>query len=536
MWDRLCAELEHLKVGSERPQSTVVCSKMGFFPDFSIETWTLIAFVITLIAVYGYAPYGFFKKIGIRGPKPLPFIGTFLEYRKGIHNVDKDCFQKYGKVWGLYDGRQPVLGIMDTAMIKTILVKECYSVFTNRRDLGLNGPLRDAVSIVEDEEWKRIRSVLSPSFTSGRLKEMYKIILQHSSNLMKSLHKKVEADEVIEVKEVFGPYSMDVVTGTAFSVDIDSINRPTDPFVANIKRMVKFNLLNPLIVIVVLFPFLAPILEKMDVSLFPTQVLDFFYNFLKTIKSSRNKNEHKNRVDFMQLMVDSQISENNKEDTSSQKGLTDHEILSQAMLFIFAGYETSSSSLGFLAYNLATHPQIQKTLQEEIDETFPEKGQPTYEALMQMEYLDMVVNESSRLYPIGNRLERVAKASVEVNGVTIPKGTVVMIPVYTLHRDPALWPEPEAFKPERFSKENKDNIDPYAFLPFGAGPRNCIGMRFALLMIKLAIVKILQNFSFVTCKETHVPMELGKDGFTSPKNPIKLKLEPRTTVADSLSS
>ncbi|XP_022059754.1 cytochrome P450 3A27-like [Acanthochromis polyacanthus] len=509
---------------------------MGYFPDFSIETWTLIVIFLTLVAIYGYAPYGFFKKIGIQGPRPLPFIGTFLEYRNGIHNFDVKCFEKYGKMWGLYDGRQPLLAIMDTAMIKTILVKECYSVFTNRRDFGLNGPLRDAVSIVEDEEWKRIRSVLSPSFTSGRLKEMYTIMLKHSSNLIKNLQKKAEADAVIEVKEVFGPYSMDVVTSTAFSVDIDSINHPTDPFVANIKRMVKFNLLNPLLVLVVLFPFLMPLLEKMDVTFFPSEVLKFFYSFLKTIKSDRNKNEHKNRVDFMQLMVDSQVAEIKREDESSVKGLTDQEILAQAMIFIFAGYETSSSTLSFTAYNLATNPRVQKTLQKEIDETFPEKVRPTYDALMQMEYLDMVVNESMRLYPIANRLERMSKTSVEVNGVTIPKGTTVMIPVYALHRDPSLWPEPEAFKPERFSKENKDNIDPYAFLPFGAGPRNCIGMRFAQLMMKLAMVEVLQNFSFVTCKETDIPMVLANDGFTTPKNPIKLKLEPRKTAAYSPTS
>lgn len=78
------------------------------------------------------------------------------------------------------------------------------------------------------------------------------------------------------------------------------------------------------------------------------------------------------------------------------------------------------------------------------------QSRPTYEALMQMEYLDMVLNESQRLYPVGNRLERVAKASVEIKGVTIPKGTVVMVPIYALHRDPALWPEPEVFRPERY--------------------------------------------------------------------------------------
>uniref|UniRef100_A0A665SYC3 unspecific monooxygenase n=1 Tax=Echeneis naucrates TaxID=173247 RepID=A0A665SYC3_ECHNA len=399
----------------------------------------------------------------------------------------------------LYDGRLPVLVFMDTDIIKTILVKECYSVFTNRRDLGLNGPLYDAVSIAEDEKWKRIRSVLSPSFTSGRLKEVQK----HRCRMC--------LDEVIEVKEVFGPYSMDVVTSTAFSVDIDSINNPSDPFVTNIKKMVKFNFFNPLLVLTILFPFLEPVFNKMNLSFFPAEVMDFFYSTLEKIKSDRKKNDRK--VIHIRL--------------------TDHEILSQAMAFIFAGYETSSSTLCFLAYSLATNPHIQKTLQEEIDKTFPEKGQPTYEGLVQMEYLDMVMNESMRLYPIGNRLERIAKVSVEVNGVTIPKGTATVIPVYTLHRDPALWPEPEIFKPERFSKENKDNIDPYAFLPFGAGPRNCIGMRFALLMMKLAIVEVLQNFSIVTCKETDIPMVLANDGFTIPKNPIKLKLEPRASAADS---
>ncbi|XP_040917720.1 cytochrome P450 3A27-like [Toxotes jaculatrix] len=503
---------------------------MGYFPEFSIETWTLIAIFIALIAVYGYAPYGFFKKVGIRGPKPLPFFGTLLEYRKGVHNFDTQCFQKYGKIWGFYDGRQPALAVMDTAMIKAILVKECYSVFTNRRDVGLNGPLRDAVSVVEDEEWRRIRSILSPSFTSGRLKEMYTIMLKHSSNLVKNLHEKAAADEVIEVKEVFGPYSMDVVTSTAFSVDVDSINQPSDPFVANAKKLVTFDVLNPFFVLIFMFPFLGPFLEKMDVSIFPAEPLDFFYKFIKKIKSDRNKNNHKNRVDFMQLMVDCQISEDNTDDPSSQKGLTDHEILSQAVTFIFAGYETSSSTLGFIAYNLATHPHIQKTLQEEIDETFPEKGQPTCDALMQMEYLDMVVNETMRLYPIATRLERISKASVEVNGVTIPKGTVIVVPLYALHHNPDLWPNPDTFKPERFSKENKDNIDPYAFLPFGAGPRNCIGMRFALLMMKLAIVEILQNFSFVTCKETEIPLALSSNGFTSPREPIKLKLEPRASA------
>ncbi|KAK6303863.1 cytochrome P450 3A30 [Coregonus clupeaformis] len=500
---------------------------MWYFPSFSTETWTLIAILFALFMWYGYAPYGFFKKLGIQGPKPLPFIGTFLEYKRGIFIFDKECYQKYGDVWGFFDGRLPVMGVMDTAMIKTILVKECYSVFTNRRDFGLNGELHDAVTIVEDDEWKRIRSTLSPSFTSGRLKDMFKIMTQHSRNLVKFLQKKVDSDEVLEVKEIFGAYSMDVVASSAFSVDIDSINQPNDPVITNVKELLKFNLLNPLLILIVLFPFMRPLLEKCNVSFLPAGVMEFFYSFLRKIKAERSKNVHNTRVDLMQLMVDSQIPQDHGSKESAHKGLTDHEILSQALTYIFAGYETSSSTLGFLSYNLATNPDVQATLQDEIDQTFPDKAPPTYEGLMQMEYLDMVINESLRVYPISSRLERVAKATVEVNGVTIPKGTVVMVPVMTLHHHPTHWPEPDVFRPERFSKENRENIDPYTYLPFGMGPRNCIGMRFALQAIKLVIVEILQSFIFVPCKETEVPLELFDNGFIAPKKPIKLKLVPR---------
>uniref|UniRef100_A0A8C5RXT1 unspecific monooxygenase n=1 Tax=Laticauda laticaudata TaxID=8630 RepID=A0A8C5RXT1_LATLA len=146
---------------------------------------------------------------------------------------------------------------------------------------------------------------------------------------------------------------------------------------------------------------------------------------------------------------------------------------------------------------------------------------------MQLEYLDMVLNESQRIYPLGGRIERVCKMDVEINGITIPKGTVMMIPPLILHQVPEYWPEPEEFRPERFSKENKENIDPYTYLPFGAGPRNCIGMRFALVTMKVAIAVIMQCFSFRVCKETPIPLVMSNEAFLVPKKPIVLKLVPR---------
>ncbi|KAM4631556.1 cytochrome P450 3A28-like [Discoglossus pictus] len=499
---------------------------MRLLPDLSMETWTLLILFLTLLILYGIWPYGLFKKLGIPGPRPLPFIGTFHAIKNGVLESDMECYKKYGNIWGLYDGRTPVLAVMDPAIIKAVLVKECFTLFTNRRFIPLMGPLEVAVSMAKDEQWKRIRTVLSPTFTSGKLKQMFPLIKHYGDLLVKNVQKKVDNKETINMKDVFGAYSMDVVLGTSFSVNIDSINNPNDPFVTKSKKMFQFSLFNPLIVTTALFPFLAPVLKKLNFCIFPLDVLNFFMDAIKNIKEKRQKSIHKDRVDFLQLMVDSQ---NNEEENHGYKELSDTEIMAQALIFIMAGYESTSTTLMFVAYNIAMHPDVQSKLEEEINTALPNKAPPTYEAVMQMEYLDMVINESLRLYPGAGRIERLCKKTTEINGVTIPEGVVVVIPAFILHRNPEIWPEPEEFRPERFSQENRESQDPYTFLPFGAGPRNCIGMRFALLNMKLALTVLLQNFTFRTCKETPIPLELDTRGPLKTKTPIILDLVPKTS-------
>ncbi|XP_037669814.1 cytochrome P450 3A12-like isoform X2 [Choloepus didactylus] len=440
-----------------------------------------------------------------------------------------ECFKKYGKMWGIFDGRQPVLAITDPDMIKTVLVKECYSTFTNRRFIGPVGFMKHAVSISEDEEWKRLRTLLSPTFTSGKLKEMFPIIGRYGDVLVKNLRREAERGKPVTLKDVFGAYSLDVITSTSFGVNVDSLSNPQDPFVQKVKKLVKFDFLDPLFFSIMLFPFLTPLFEAISISIFPKDAIDFLTHSVKKMKESRLKDNQKHRVDFLQLMIDSQ----NSQETESHKALNDLELVAQSIIFIFAGYETTSSVLSFLMYELAMHPDVQKKLQEEIDAALPNKAPATYNAMVQMEYLDMVVNETLRMYPIAGRIERVCKRDVEINGVYIPKGMVVMIPSYTLHRTPEIWPEPEEFRPERFSKENKENIDPYLYMPFGTGPRNCIGMRFALMSLKVALISVLQHFSFKPCKETQIPLKLSHQAMLTPTVPIVLKVEPREGIVSA---
>ncbi|XP_077774851.1 cytochrome P450 3A9-like isoform X2 [Podarcis muralis] len=503
---------------------------MNLLPSFSTETWSLLIVLLGLFMLYGFWPYGVFKKLGIPGPSPLPFFGNIWSYRKGFINFDYECFQKYGRTWGIYEGRKPMLATLDPAIIKAVLVKECYTTFTNRRDIDLVGILKSAVSLAKDEQWKRIRTILSPTFTSGKLKEMFPIIKHYGEVLMQNVQKKVEKNEFVVMKDIFGAYSMDVVTSTSFGVNIDSMNNPADPFVKEIKKVTKFAAFDPRFVLIAMFPFLTPLLKLMNVNLFNAEALSFFSRSFAKMKETRQKEGQKGRVDFLQLMIDSQSAKTDHQSNGlnhSYKGLTDIEILAQSFIFVFAGYEPTSNSLSYAAYLLATHPDVQQKLQDEIDTILPNKAPLTYDAIMQLEYLDMVLSETQRMYPLGGRLQRTCKKDVEINGVTILKGMSVIIPPYTLHRDPEHWPEPDEFRPERFSKENKDQVDPYLYLPFGAGPRNCLGMRFALVTMKVAIAILVQHFSFRVCKETPIPLKMSNKAFLVPEKPIVLKMVPR---------
>ncbi|XP_008287346.1 cytochrome P450 3A30-like [Stegastes partitus] len=504
---------------------------MGFLPVFSLETWILLITFICLFVMYGQLTFGVFEKLGIPGPKPTMYMGTVTKQNAVYYIGDWENAQKYGRIWGMYELRKPMLAVTDPDMLKTILVKECFTYFPNRRNFRLNGDLYDAVNIAEDEQWRRIRSILTPTFTSGRIKEMYSIMKHHSRRMTDSLQSKAQNEEAVTVKDLFGAYSMGVMVSVAFGVDIDLFNSPSSPLITHAAKLFNFPL--GIFFLQGFFPFLLPLLELLNVSIFSKASTAFFKKLVEEIRAERDGSSGQKPADILQYLINCQtITKPTKE--TLKNGLTDHEITSQATMFMFAGYETSASTLSFLAYNLARNPEVMKRLQKEIDATFPNKDPVQYEALIQMEYLDSVVNESLRLYPPAARLERVAKETVKINGNTIPKDMLVMIPVYALHRDAELWPEPEEFNPDRFSKKNKQNINPYAYLPFGIGPRNCLGMRFALVMVKLALVEVLQNYSFSVCEKTEIPLQMSPYGLTGPIHPIQLKLVMRGTESESV--
>ncbi|KAL1441620.1 hypothetical protein MTO96_008579 [Rhipicephalus appendiculatus] len=208
--------------------------------------------------------------------------------------------------------------------------------------------------------------------------------------------------------------------------------------------------------------------------------------------------------------------ENALEGTDSQqelkdvKNLTEDEALAQCVLFFMAGQDTASTTTSFASYLLAVNPRAQEKLQAEVDECFRKHGSsPSYDVISKLPYLDGVVNETLRLMAPGSRLERVFHEDYMLGdtGIKVSKDCIVVIPVYSLHRDPEFFPEPDVFNPDRFNEENINSIRPYTFLPFGAGPRNCIGSRFALQLVKACLLHAVHNVQFVKCPKTKVPLE-----------------------------
>ncbi|KAG0434828.1 hypothetical protein HPB47_018847, partial [Ixodes persulcatus] len=197
-----------------------------------------------------------------------------------------------------------------------------------------------------------------------------------------------------------------------------------------------------------------------------------------------------------------------KKDTSFAgrvKALTEDEAMAQCVLFFLAGQDTTSGVLAFTLYLLSLHPEIQAKLREEADDCFRQHGpEPSLDVISKLKYLHGVVSESLRMFPPGARVERSAPSDYVLGdtGIKVPKGCVVAIPVYAMHHDPENFPDPETFDPNRFSEENMDSIRPYTYLPFGAGPRNCIGMRFALEAVKLSLLHSVHSVQFVRTENT----------------------------------
>ncbi|XP_025105956.1 cytochrome P450 3A29-like [Pomacea canaliculata] len=400
-----------------------------------IPYWLLLT-VVVLAAIYLYTtwPYSTWSRLGIPGPKPQYFHGNSKEViKKTMLKAVDDWKTQYGRVFGLYFGRSPILVVSDLDILREVLVKE-FNNFSDR--FFVTGGTRPAVVdkglfFVGGPAWKRIRTLMTPAFTSSKLKHMCHYIQRCSRILEEILVEKSRREEPIDVKAVFGAFTMDVIAGTAFGLETNSQTREDEPFVVNCRKF--FGKLNSggsgwVLRIVGVFPFLAPLVQTLGLTVFAEEEADFFLQSVYEMVDERKKasSDRKKRTDFLQLLVDAEADSDQVADSrdgdgeeKSYKRMTREEVAGQGFVILMAGYETTSTTLQFLTYNLALHQDVQQRVYEEIIDTIGD-ADPTYDNVGGLKYLDSVIHETLRLFPPVAMINRRARQTTRILGCDHP--------------------------------------------------------------------------------------------------------------------
>lgn len=506
-------------------------------PD-SVVVVLLVALLTIAGFLYRYftSTFSYWSDRGVCYITPLPIFGNVKEVmlmRTSVAEGYQNLYNSFqGQPFaGIFQTRQPTLMVRDPNLVRTILTQD-FTYFSSR---GLpydmrKDPLSAHLLNLDGQAWKEMRSHLSPAFSVARVKNMVDRMAECAQQLVASLKTQVEAGGGsfdLEAKEAAARYTTDVLGTCAFGLRFDSLRDPNSQF-RNIGRRVfqpsakatlrRFARL--------LLP--AFIFKYLKVQTIPEDVSQFFLMIVRQGMDYREENPGFSK-DFLQQLVElrrkGKEAEKNKvktEEDGKTEGadeqenhleLSDGVIAAQALSFFLAGFETSAGTLAFCLLELAVNPDIQSKARREVFNATNSHGGISYEALQKMKYLDAILSETLRKYPPAANLVRAVTKPYTIPGtdVRLDTGVRVVVPVFAIQRDEQYFHDPDVFQPERFLEERQHK----AFMPFGDGPRVCIGRPFGLLQAKTALAALLSQFEFQRSTQTQYPVIFNPRGLVT---------------------
>ncbi|XP_047529705.1 uncharacterized protein LOC125065894 [Vanessa atalanta] len=514
-----------------------------------ILIWSAV--LLAVLALYFRKTYSRFKDCGVKHIEVVPFFGnmTRVAFRMDhfTENFDKTykAFPKERFV-GRYEFTRPTIFIQDLELVKKVTVKDFeyfldHRGFTDEKVEPLFG--RNLFSL-KGQEWKDMRSTLSPAFTSSKIKLMVPFMEEVGEQMVRNLKKKIEEWEgfiEVDCKDLTSRFATDVIASCAFGLKVDSQTEKKNKFYEMGKSASTFKLRQMLLFFTLsACPFLVKIFK---ITLFSNETKDFFIDLvlntmkdrdarsiirpdmihlLMEAKKGRLSHEEKGSGDNYQDTGFATVEESSIGKKTIDRAWSDIDLVAQAVLFFIGGFETVSTAMSFAMRELALHPEVQDRLAKEIREHHAKHGgKLNFNSIQNMTYMDMVISEVLRLWPPAIALDRICTKDYNMGkpndnaekDFIMRKGEVLWIPVWCFHHDPKYFPNPYKFDPERFSNENKHKINPMAYMPFGLGPRNCIGSRFALCEIKALLYQILLHIEIYPSEKTVFSRKCANDSF-----------------------
>lgn len=515
-----------------------------------IFDWTVI--ISTIIIICLFAAYriltknhDYFSKRNVPHLKPN-LIGNFgpvffkkISLPDFISHMYKEL--EGHKVAGIFQFTIPLYLIRDPELIKHVTVKDFehftdLMVFTDDIEEPI---LKKHLQVLKGQKWKDMRSILSPAFTSSKMKIILVLIKeicqQLTTYLETELHKRQTSNQEksngdpanilpLDVKDLFTKFTNDVIATSAFGVQCNTFQNPNNDFYKMGKDFLNFSVTR--IIILFGYTIMPKFMKLLKIKIVPNKISNFFRSLVRDTIQMRER-EGIVRPDMIHLLMqvrdDSVIEEkpsNIAESSASQTvdktkkiSLDIDDIAAQALAFFSAGFEVVALLLSFTTVLFAQHQDLQQQVREEIDQVLAQnQHEVTYETIQKMKLLDCFIAETLRMYPPAAALSRKCVKNYQMpdSDLIIEKDISIMIPVQGLHHDPKYFPEPEVFNPDRFSEDYKHSIHPFTYMPFGLGPRQCIANRFALMETKAAIVYLLKHFELHPTSKTKLPIRIAK--------------------------
>ncbi|KAG5884527.1 hypothetical protein JTB14_029060 [Gonioctena quinquepunctata] len=326
--------------------------------------------------------------------------------------------------------------------------------------------------------------------------------------------------DVLDARHAATLYGAEVITSTAFGLKGDCFKDEHSGFKQAAERIFDFNDRSRAIATscYMMFHALVHIFRLKFVE--PRSEKFLKEEFFKNVQYRKENNI--TRSDFVDILIN--LRKNNKVD---EVHMDDEKMVAQAITFFIAGFETTSATISFSLYELAKHPEIQKRLRDEVTPIFDENEFIPYETVnTSMEYTGWVMKETLRKYPPAPHLSRTCLNNYRIPGTNdiIEKGIPVFLPVYAIQTDPENFPQPDEYIPERFAPENSEQLKPFSWLPFGGGPRSCLGERFATVSVKSAIANVIYNYEVELSEDSLTKMEFHPRAFTTAPKSMRLML------------
>ncbi|XP_008555432.1 cytochrome P450 4c3 [Microplitis demolitor] len=460
----------------------------------------------------------------VPSPMALPLIGNAVQLNCSLEEFFRKLLEwgkQFGDIYLLWVGPRPFVFVYRVEDVQPLLSSSIH-IDKSLEYSYLKPWLGYGLVTSTGAQWQSLRKILTPTFHNGLQQQYLKSVIRETKTLISCL--KAEVNNVFDIVPYAKRAALDVICETSMGYQLNSQMNFENDYVASVEKMtsiIQTRFTNIWIANDTIFNLTSLGKEH-------GKALKTIHNFVDNIITERkaqwkvnydnnfNKSMN-NKQALLDLLLDH--SENNM-------GLTDSDIRDQVNTFMFAGHDTAAMSISWVLYLLGRNPEYQKKIIEEFD-TIIGNDELTMDNLHKLTWLEACVKETWRLYPVAPIIARQIYNPIKLMNHNIPVGSTVLINLFMLHRDPRYFPNPEVYQPERFLP-NSPKPPPFAYIPFSAGSRNCIGWKFGTMVVKASILSILRAYE-IESVDSSDQLRLISSIVLINKYGVRIKISPRVS-------